>query len=39
MLLSVEDDERVKVGKVLCWTVPKKRNRVLMLQIKDLRVD
>jgi len=30
--------EWVKVGRVLCWMVPREGNRVLMLRIKDLRV-
>ena len=38
VLLTVKDDERVSGGKALCCAVPRKGNRVLMLQTRDLRV-
>ena len=39
MSLTIEDDDGVKRGgKVLCWTVPREGNQVLILQLKDTRV-
>ena len=38
MLLPVEDDERVKVGRSCVGRSQKKENQVLMLQLQDLRV-
>jgi len=32
-------DERVSIGKVLCWTVPGKGDQVLILQTQVLRVE
>ena len=38
MLLTIEDDDRVRVERVLCWTVTREGYRVLMLQTQALRV-